>query len=61
MVFQIIIFILNDIAMEDTLNIYSFDCRGLGNRIKSVSIFEWLKHLKNLFFTRNTFLIRHRR
>ena len=32
--------------MENTLNIYSFNCRGLGNKIKRASVFEWLKHLK---------------
>ena len=63
MVSQIIVFVLNGIPMEDTLNIYSFNCRGLGNNIKRASIFEWLKHLKGdiYFLQRNTFLIRHRR
>ena len=39
-------FTLNDIPMEDTLNIYSLNCRGLANRIKRASTFEWLRYLK---------------
>ena len=41
--------------MEDTLNIYNFNCRGLGNRIKRASIFEWLKYLKgDIYFLQET-------
>ena len=37
--------------MVDTINIFSFNARGLGNKIKRIAIFEWLHSKRgDIFF-----------
>ena len=46
---------MRDMSVQDKLTIYSFNCRGLGNRVKRASIFEWLMHSKgDIYFLQET-------
>ena len=43
--------LFDTIIMVDTINIFSFNARGLGNKIKRIPIFEWLNSKKgDIFF-----------
>ena len=44
------IMLLDTIIMVDTINIFSFNARGLGNKIKRNAIFEWLHSKRGIFF-----------
>ena len=36
--------------MVDTINVFSFNDRGLGNKIKRIAIFEWLNSKRGVIF-----------
>ena len=41
--------------MKETIKIFSFNARGLGNKIKRITIFEWLKSKKgDILFLQET-------
>ena len=49
--------------MVDTINIFSFNARGLGNKIKIITIFEWLnsKRGDNFFSYKKVILPQNQR
>ena len=43
--------LFDTIIMVDTINVFSFNDRGLGNKIKRIAIFEWLNSKRGVIFS----------
>ena len=54
--------LFDTIIMVDTINIFSFNARGLGNKIKRIAIFEWLNSKRgDIFSYKKTILPQNQR